>query len=636
MTRGWSVAALLFAAGGPCAAAFVPSLYYKTGNGYFRKQQRLASVMADGTTKADASTTTAAASIILPNQTFRDTQPGELSVVSLNILAPSYHWIGHGDDEDERDRIANKDRHQRVPKSIQQAARTNADILCLQEVEGGPKYEPLLREWLDSGSSSTKYEFVWSALHPNRRGDVVGNCIAWKPKKYDLISADCFRRGMVAQMEEIETGSNFCIGNVHLPAKPSAIEGRLNSISTTIKKIEGCEKPRKLKGIDGTVIIAGDFNCDHNSVTAELLKRGTAPYGTVRDRNYKAKITKASSHIMRHNYRFKDIYEGELRESAAPVTVSLKGRGPGCMDHMFYASGEAALSSSGRGRAGGTTASMTKRGSRRERAVQRAAVVASTEAPSSSLRVEAVLATIDPDDISRTQIIKDGLPNEEEGFPTDHIPIGAIFVADDSMKGQQETRFHGDDSKQAPSDSVVNGSLSPNARRRRENYLRSLVVRRRHNAILRATSEWLIAKGDVTDIIRDQPLYKWKWVDGLSKGLKKKMRAPDLCCVLGGKSLVVVEITVTSKPDHMRREKIKKYTDLIDVLRSSKVVQDAGLTVVDTFVVLMDEGGGVPSETRKDIEKLAELLGSSAEDAMLDSKRFCNKLERVFVDSSSS
>ena len=71
------------------------------------------------------------------------------------------------------------------------------------------------------------------------------------------MSADCFRRGMVLQFEEIESGATFCIGNVHLPARPSAIEGRLKTLSTAIKKTESCEPIKKVSALDGLVLIAG-------------------------------------------------------------------------------------------------------------------------------------------------------------------------------------------------------------------------------------------------------------------------------------------------------------------------------------------------------------------------------------------
>jgi hypothetical protein len=436
---------------------------------------------------------------------------------------------------------------------------------------------------------------------------------------------------MVVQMEEVETGATFCIGNVHLPAKPAAILGRLKSISTTIKCMEGCESPRRVSAIDGAMIVTGDFNCDQNSVTAKLLETGSSPYGTLKDRNYRAKVSKDAAFGMKHSFRFKDIYANELREKAAPVTVSLSGRGPGCMDQMFYASRHNVQTSSGGripSKVGGRM--VGKRKARKQNAIKRVAE-SKVEQPS-PLRIESVLATVDPDDEARTQIIMAGLPNVEAGFPSDHVPVGALFAPAPTFNKDDKTIPHAalDESEEGLRQDSRKGAggISANARRRREAYSRSLIVRRRHNAILREVTEWLESRG-ATEIVRDQPLFKWKWVDGVKK-LGRKLRAPDLCCVLGDK-LVIVEITVAHKPDEMRRQKLEKYKDLEELVRTAPAVTEAGLEVPGVFVVLMDEDGEIPDATRNDLYQLAA-YSSSASSSSDDGKLFCNHLQRIFVE----
>lgn len=564
--------------------------------------------------------------IIRPGAAFRDTDAGELSVVSLNILAPSYHWLGM--ENDEKDILVEDDRRNRVPMAIRMAKQTNADILCLQEVEGGSN-ENMLRAILQEPQNNRAgYDsYLWTALHPNRKGDTVGLCVAWRSTKHNLISPDCFRRGMVVQLEEIETGATFCIGNVHLPAKPAAIEGRLKAMSTVIKSMASCEAPRMLSALDGTAIVAGDFNSDHHSVVAKFLETGFAPHGTLNERNYKAKVTKDAAFGMKHSFRFKDVYANDLRQLAAPVTVSLSGRGPGCMDHIFYASRD--------NRGGGVLPATSggekfvgKRKARRQGALQRVAA-ANAERPS-PLRVEMVLSTIDPDDLIRASIIADGLPNVRAGFPSDHIPIGVLFSPEpkyapvdiecDNPRNGGENAQH----------DLRQGAISANARRRREAYSRSLLVRRRHNAILRAVSEWLVARGAL-QLIRDQPLLKWSWLEGVPK-VNGKLRAPDLCCVLNN-TLVVLEVTVANKPDQMRRTKLSKYEDLAELLRAAPATDR--LEISDTFVILMDEAGEIPDATRQDIIRLAELSAADTNDhgrSMNEAKLFCNHLQRVFAE----
>lgn len=124
--------------------------------------------------------------IIPPQGSFRDTVSGELSVTSLNILAPSYHWLGL--DQDEKDTRINDDRENRVPMAIEMAKQSNADILCMQEVEGGPVNEAALEKFLlqPCGDHDGYDTQLWSALHPNRKGDVVGLCVAWRSSKHNV------------------------------------------------------------------------------------------------------------------------------------------------------------------------------------------------------------------------------------------------------------------------------------------------------------------------------------------------------------------------------------------------------------------------------------------------------------------
>jgi hypothetical protein len=69
---------------------------------------------------------------------------------------------------------------------------------------------------------------------------------------------------------------------------------------------------------------------------------------------------------------------------------------------------------------------MGKRKARRQSAIQRVAE-GNVDQPS-PLRIDTVLASVDPDDPGRTQTIVNGLPNVPEGFPSDHIPIGVLFI----------------------------------------------------------------------------------------------------------------------------------------------------------------------------------------------------------------
>eukprot|EP00980_Cylindrotheca_fusiformis_P015185 scaffold4204_cov140-Cylindrotheca_fusiformis.AAC.4 len=614
------------------------------------------SVSSLPTFSVEADTASHSTDNITPNEFFRYTEPGEVSVVSMNILAPSYNSLSI-DSWDERTEFLKRDREERVPLAIQMAKQHNADILCLQEVEGGTNdLEAALKRSLEEplqieNELLSGYDmFLWTSLLPKREDNVVGNCIAWRSSRHSLAAVDCFKRGMICQMTEVhpnDKGGTFCVANVHLPAKPSNIMGRLKTISKTIQKMSRYDKKERKSPLDGLFIVAGDFNCDQNSVTAKLLTTGYSPYGNLKDRNYKANVSKASALMMKHDYRFKDVYED--RRDIAPVTVSLSGRGPGCMDQLFFAqASRASKASKGATQRTVEVAANPKpprKGGKRRVRRQRVAWVQSRRIIQLSLptaiRVESVLATISgPDDTQRLETIYAGLPNVEKGFPSDHVPIGALFVPDNNISTNtaDELEAENTDTHEMKGNEVsldesselrLSSGVSSNVARRREAATLSVGVRRRHNAVLQCVTKWLTERG-AYDIHCDEPLYKLKYTKDVTK-LKKKSRAPDLVCSLG-KSLVVIEITVSAQPDSARRSKLKKYEDLSKVLEECPSVQDAGLTVQCPFVILLDEYGGIPEETKHDILELARLTSFSSieEQAEADAQRFCNHLQGIF------
>ena len=718
--------------------------------------------------------------IVPPNEGFRNTTASggtEVSFASMNLLAPFYNSLQlpqKTTSDYERWEFLNNDRTQRVPKAIEMAKRTNADVLCLQEIEGGKLGEAGasegkeftlrddVKEWLaepttittSDGITSTIVEgydsFVWSPLNPNnKRGDVVGLCIAWRSKKHSLVEWEGYRRGMVCMLRETsdsdsnaqESTTSFMIANLHLPARPSNVLGRLTTMSKTIRKLSELDKARKKdrpkptanrkNTIDGLMIVAGDFNSDQDSVAARLLSHGYTNYGNVRDRNYKAKVTKASASTMSHPYRFIDSYDhgeaygsgnndprfksGNFRDLYAPVTVSLKGRGPGIMDHLFYSIGTkggnaqsqlrkkpiavrranpslVAIQSSGTSTKETLSASLLqdhvgKRSKRRKKGETRggggntgmaSAAHYSNNSKGSKLRVEAVLATLDPQMTAsaemRLKIINEGLPNIEEGFPSDHLPVGALFSAiQDKSSGKEKVKSteekgmerptpamfdesseapianpsptndshsHNDEAATIPAtatDSTKNNNrvrssgVSTSVQRRRASSRASFGLRRRHNQVLNAMTEWLVGRG-ATSVVLDKPLYKNDLLSRilgpteLKKNLKKKSRAPDLICMFvnasGEECLVVVEVAVASDPEKVRAQKASKYKDLIDLLSSSnKSCQLATIVVRDD--------GVMPEGTRSDIQVLTQLTSESSknpEEINEEIDRLCDHL----------
>ena len=629
------------------------------------------------TSPAVVSETISKTRVVAPGGAFHESKRGQVSLSSCNLLAPVYNSLAL-EDLDARDSFAEADRQNRFPLALEMAKKSNADILLLQEVEGGPLHEPRLHTLLQEpivcpdGTRRAGYDsYLWSPLLPKRPDHVVGLCIAWRSSRHRLLASNCYRRGMVYQFSEVEDDSTslhaagtFAVANVHLPAKPSNIMGRLVGLSRTIQYLTAYDVPERSSPLDGLLVVGGDWNCDHTSVAARLLKEGRVPYGNVRDRNYKANVSKAVASRMKHGYRFRDVYE-DVRDEYAPVTVSLHGRGPGCMDHLFYAQQrqgpkhrsqpdqESKLVKLINSRKG--TAAMSRRKSRREKAtrMRRASRGQSNQSAAygpSNVQVQSLLATIaGADDTKRLEVIHKGLPNVEAGFPSDHIPIGAHFVPHPEYRSLNQipgslspqgsddlfTDCESSDSADSDSDSQVRavGGIRQNVRRRREAGLASLSIRRRHNVVLRCVAEWLERRcgGIQENVIRDQSLYKNPWTNG-AKGLTKKSRAPDIVCRIG-QSLVVVEVTVvaSSKVESVARQKKDKYSDLPTVLPTSPAIQQASLIVQNPVVIVLDEAGGIPESTKEDITYLTKLLfPKDPEKAQREAQQCCSELQALF------
>lgn len=544
---------------------------------------------SDGTIAVDSNV-----EIINPRDSFRETKPDELSVVSFNVLAPSYHCIGNSDDG-----TIQVDRTVRLPQSYAWAQTLNADVLLLQEVEEGTLHLP-------------GYDYYWSLLRPHQEEDRVGLAVAWKTSKYSLVQSQSFSRGQIVQLQSL-SNARIILANLHLFAKPSAILGRLKVMSSAVKRTQNLlsETLENGSALDGTVLIGGDLNCNDPSVTTNLIKNGKIKTRRrVKDRNYSHKLTKHSRSGLSHwLYPFTNIYDD--RRDLTNITVSCSGRGPGCMDHLFFVSGKDVRKKSKaqkrRKHATLLNLSQSRRQSRRIRG-RPLNVIASGDSNSETsftpllkaLRVQSLLATMNSDD-DRNRIIFGGLPNASKGFPSDHLPIGVLLGPEDSAYQEQQ---HSHMSKLVPK--YRHSGLSQRAQARRDSHSRSLWVRSRHNAVVRAVCEWLIDSG-AEQIVRDQPLRKWKWTHGVSS-LRRKTRAPDICCVLTN-TLLVVEVTVG--PERLRQEKLRKYNDLAAQLRTSPAVTEENLCVAEVMVLVIEPDGTVPITTTAEVERLAALAGSS-------------------------
>jgi endonuclease/exonuclease/phosphatase family metal-dependent hydrolase len=527
-----------------------------------------------------------------------------VSVVSMNILAPYYQHLGlvRGNDTATAHEAIQNDRLSRIPLAVKRAAISRPDILLLQEVEGGDQPNLLVeKSLLDLGYTGYK----WSSLYPDQdepSEDCVGLAVAFDSNRFQCIRHVAFRRGQVVKLYDEKSNRAFVLANLHLNAKPSAIEPRLRSIASCMGHIKTV-----LAGEPATIILGGDLNCEDPSVTTRLITAGSVPFGTIRDRNYKTKITKAVAKNLRHSFRFTSVYSGA--KEAAPVTVCLKGRGPGIMDHLFLCTNSSTsvqTTSSPSSRRQGSTAMSSLAGSKRRSRRQRALYTPSAAVDHGTqdekpLSIMAVLATVDNDESYQT--ILEGLPNVGAGFPSDHLPIGVLLSLE-----LAETEIDIEQTESGTSGTFVgvakgHSSLSGAAVKRRISFQLSSVVRQRHNQVVQKIADWLPPGSK-----RDASLAQL----GLSQ-LKRKSRAPDLCCVIGN-TLFVIEVTVVAAKnlDSAVIEKLRKYEDVAPALRTSSYVVEQGLIVSDTLVVAFDEEGRAFPSARVGLNTLMNAMSEQS------------------------
>ena len=247
----------------------------------------------------------------------------------------------------------------------------------------------------------------------------------------------------------------------------------------------------------------------------------------------------------------------------------------------------------------------------------------------STIEVESILATVDTETQSdRLDVIKGGLPNMEQGFPSDHLPVGALFVAKKiQAEVKNEKTIQSEQALQSGSTKIVTGDVSSgggvtkSVKRRREAHQSSINLRRRHNAVLGFINDWLLDLGvPESNIVRDQPLYKNHLImntdDGTSingRRLQRKSRAPDLVCLVKTdaigmtetkqmeeeqteRALAIIEVAVASDPERVLKTKMTKYHDLVHI--------NGGCHLL---AVVIGDDGSIPNQTKKSIEKLIDL-----------------------------
>lgn len=137
------------------------------------------------------------------------------------------------------------------------------DIVCLQEVElnnDKNKDSDIYTSFKDEFKNLLKYKsynFVEQTFKKKNNG--VGSVIIYKKDKFETITSDSKSCGVICILNDKINNINLCITNIHLRAKYSNEDERINQIVSIINSIE------KITSVINTnrpvdIIICGDFN----------------------------------------------------------------------------------------------------------------------------------------------------------------------------------------------------------------------------------------------------------------------------------------------------------------------------------------------------------------------------------------
>lgn len=225
----------------------------------------------------------------------------------------------------------------------QQIIDTNADIICLQEVETQSFEEYWLKVMADAG-----YRGMFHAKYRARRMNekdakkVDGCATFYKYSKFSLAekksleytqivlnsqkykkSDDVFNRlqsrdniGLVTVFQHLETGQQVLVANTHLHWDPALNDVKTVQVGVLLEEIEALVK-KLLKTTDDSfmknlpVVICGDFNSQLHSAVYRLLANGFCKdHEDIRGRDYGKFTSEGFSHKLNLRSAYDNI--GEL------------------------------------------------------------------------------------------------------------------------------------------------------------------------------------------------------------------------------------------------------------------------------------------------------------------------------------
>lgn len=307
---------------------------------------------------------------VMRGQPFVPQETQGLSVVSWNILSQRLMELHQHDYIPPADRPWSV----RSQKIYEELITTNADIICLQEVEPDvfeTELQPIL--------AAAGYDSCLQQKQGKKRSRQIAVATFWKRTQLSLTGQTVHWRSLTTVLQD-KKGRKVAVVNCHLDGNPSKHKDRVMRLQSALQDLVSNHAHHG-------VIICGDFNCPlQRSACTEYLTHGAIIEGHV-IKEFDQIVTEDLSDIPPHPYTLQSVYT--IMHDQDPSSCFTFGDKPG---HV--------------------TAGLDQIWSSNKLAcVAKRSFYYSEE--------------------HRLSLLKTGLPSASN--PSDHIPVGAIFHWEDSV-----------------------------------------------------------------------------------------------------------------------------------------------------------------------------------------------------------